>query len=285
MSKTVVRKIELFAMHAHPGDDIDYEEIFVRLHDVPRAQRVVRVRGIVVGFPIVEPLKEGWFIQITEGDPADSTLIYDQSTGGTREASLGEAEIISQATHMVVTPSARRAAVEYVRRGIKAPFIAQAIEGIVKRNSPEYGNFNLELVAVTAPSFIEAIDDFKRIRVAGVRMVKPNATWTDHHTHLSKVMESSNGGSVEMDVSAQRNGSLSKDDGIVDIIKEVAEEEYPYLGDAKITGTRRGEDSETTLRAKKHIEHTKANIVANESGHVRKNSILRALRSFISLWL
>src|SRR5690606_31745543 len=95
------------------GDGADYEAIFSKLSRIRRQQRVVTISGIVIGFPIVAKHASGYFLQVTEGDPDAVALVFNTSTGDTREAALDDTEVFSQATHLFVAPGARRAAVEY----------------------------------------------------------------------------------------------------------------------------------------------------------------------------
>lgn len=286
MAKKVVRKIELYALHAHDIEDVDYDEIFAALARVDRQKRVVEISGVVIGFPIVQRMASGgYFIQTTEGDPDAVALVLNRTTGTTREAALGEAEVFSQATHVVVAPNSRRAAVEYVRRGIKAAFLGAAIEGVLRANVEEFSNLRLELVAVPAGSFVSEINQFERIRVASIRLTRPNASWTDHYTNLSELMEESNGEKVEIDVRAGRESSLSKTNGIVKTIKDVANDDQPYLDDAAIVGTRMNEINETTLRASHHVEHVRATVDADDAGGAEPLSIRKALVDFMQKWI
>lgn len=285
MAKKIVRKIELFALHAHESGGADYEELILALSRVPRQRRVVSISGTVIGFPIVSKYREGYFIQVTEGDPDAVALVFNTRTGETRDASLAEAEVFSDATHMFVVPNARRAAIEYVRRGIKAPLIGAAIEEILRGNVPDLKKLQFEIIAVPSESFVEGIREFERIRIASIRLAKPNASWTEHYTNLSELMEESNGAKVEIDVRAAREGSLAKNAGIVQTIKDVAEDGQPYLDDAKIVGTRVSETNETTLRSSHHVEHVRATVDADDAGTADPASIRAAMAQFVSRWI
>jgi hypothetical protein len=101
MAKKTVRKIELFALHAHKKGSSSYEELFQNLLQVPANKRVVHVSSAVIGLPIVRSISGGYLIQATEGDPDAAALVFNQSTGRTRETALGASEILSQANAFV----------------------------------------------------------------------------------------------------------------------------------------------------------------------------------------
>lgn len=285
MAKKTIRKIELYALHAHNFSSLTYDGLFERLERLPPASRVFTVSGIVVGFPIVKKIKIGYFIQATEGDPDASALIFNQQTGTTRETNLSREEILSQATHLVVSPEKRRASIEYSRRGIKAFALGPAIEGILSANYADLRQFRLEYSPITTGTFVSEISKFDRIRVASLRIMKPNASWTDHYTDLSELLDESNGDKVELDVRASRGESLRKQTGIVKVIKDVARDGQPYLDAAAITGTRSDETSETTVRANQHITHTRASVDADDAGVPLATAMRTALSDFLARFL
>ena len=281
MVKRVVRKLELFAIHAHHDTASTYVDLFDKLSRVQRARRVIEISGIVIGFPIVRARTDGLFIRATEGDPDSSALVFDRETGRTRETDLSKSEVLSQTTHLYVVPEKRRAAIEYSRRGVKAALLGPAMEGILRANYSELHNIRLEFTAVPTKGFLEEVKQFERIREASIRLMKPNASWTDHYTDLSDLMDDSNGAKVELDVRAGRGESLRKNRGIVKVIKDVAADEQPYLDEAKLIGTRENETNETTLRSSQHLEHTRTVVEADDAGVPLEGSMRTALVNFI----
>jgi hypothetical protein len=281
MAKRVTRKFEAYAMHAHQDTPAVYADLFRRLSEVPRQRRQVKIADLVIGFPIVEADGPRYFIQSVEGGDS-SALVYNVDTGRTRENILGASELLSEASHMVVAPTKRRAVIEYVRRGPKAALISVAIEGILRGAYPELGNLNFEMTPVIAKNFVSEINSFDRIRLARIRVAKPNAGWTDHYTGLSDLMEESGGDKGEIGVRAIDGRSLNRNAGVVKAIKDVVADAQPYLDDASVTGTREGETAETTIRAKKHIVHTKASVEADDAGVASAEDIRTRLTRFLN---
>ena len=169
MAKRITRKFEAFAMHAHLDTSATYNDIFEKLRRLPAARRIYEfTTDLVLAFPIVQKTKDGlFFIQAVEGGSL-SALVLNKRTGDTRENRLAELEMLSEATDLVVDPDHRRVAVEYVRRGAKAPLIDTAIEGLIRHNYPKDGNIRLGFAPIIQENFITDINSFERIREASI---------------------------------------------------------------------------------------------------------------------
>jgi hypothetical protein len=215
-----------------------------------------------------------------EGEDS-SALILNTETGRTRENILGEAEILSQAAHLLVSATKRRAVIEYVRQGPKASILSVAIEGLLRKHYPNLHNIGFEFAPIVSENFTAEINAFERIRIAKIRVIRPNASWTEHYTELSELMEESGGDKGEIGVRATEGKSLRKNSGLVRVIKQVAEDAQPYLDDASVTGTREGEIAETTIRARKHVVHTRINVDADDAGVASTGDIRTKLARFL----
>src|SRR6185312_14220136 len=154
MSKISVRKFEAFAMHAHHDTPAVYTDLFKKLADLPRKQRVIQTNEVVYGFPIIEADGARFFIRAVEGDLQSNQLVLDTETGGTRENILEETEVLGQATHLVIAPAKRRAVIEYVRRGPKAATLGAAIEGILRRRYSEFRDLRFFFNPIIRETFI-----------------------------------------------------------------------------------------------------------------------------------
>jgi hypothetical protein len=282
MAKRSTRKFEAYAMHAHHDVPATYSELFQRLAKLRREDRIFRYSTeVVVGFPIVEAEGNGYFIQAVEGGD-DSALVLNVETGDTRENILGRAEMLSHATHLVVSPKKRRAAIEFSQRGAKASLLASAIEGILRENYSDLGDIGFSFAPVIRKNFITEINAFDRIREASIRVIRPNVSWTEHYTELSKLAEESGGDKVAVEIKAPRKDTLRKNAGIVRVIKDVVSDHQPYLDDATVTGTRHNETAETTIHAKKHVLHTKASVQTDDAGVPILNDIRAKLSQFLA---
>jgi hypothetical protein len=282
MAKRLTRKFEAYVMHAHHDTPATYSDLFSKLASLSREDRIYRHSAeVVVGFPIVVKEGDGYFIQAVEGGE-DSALVLNVETGRTRENILGRAEMLSHATHFVVSPRKRRAGIEFSQRGAKSQMLASAIEGILRSHYSELDNIGFSFAPVIRKNFITEINTFERIREASIRVMRPNASWTDHYTGLSELAEESGGDKVAVEIKAGRNAALKKNAGIVRVIKDVVSDGEPYLDDAVVTGTRQNETAETSVHAKKHIQHAKAVVAADDAGVPIVDDIRAKLSRFLS---
>ena len=212
-------------------------------------------------------------------------MVFDLSTGEAKESDLGSNEVYGQATHFVVVPSARSAAIEYVRSGAKAILLGPAIAEIMRNNIEQFSDVQVEFAPKIQRAFEEEIDLFERIRMASIRVTRPNASWTDHYSDLSELMNESHGDKAAIDIRAGRGKSLRKNSGIVQVIKDVSADEFPYLEEASVTGTREDEVSETTVRSRSHVVHSRVVVQADDTGTAYNTSIRRKLSEFIFSWI
>jgi hypothetical protein len=160
--------------------------------------------------------------------------------------------------------------------------LAVAIEGVLRQSYPEFGNIGFSFAPVIKENFITEINAFERIREASIRVMRPNASWTDHYTELSNLAEDSGGEKVAVEIKAQRNGSLKKNAGLVKVIKDVVSDGEPYLDDASVKGVRKNETSETAIHANKHVLHTKAVVDVDDAGVPIANDIRVKLSRFLA---
>lgn len=282
MAKRITRKFEAYVMHAHHDTPATYSDLFAKLASLRREARIYRYSDeVVVGFPIVAREGDGYFIQAVEGGD-ESALVLNVETGDTRENILDRSEMLSYATHFVVAPKKRRAAIEFSHRGAKSQILALAIEQILRDHYPDLDNIGFSFAPVIRKNFITEINAFERIREASIRVVRPNASWTDHYTDLSELAEQSAGDKVAVEIKAGRKASLKKNAGIVRVIKDVVSDGEPYLDDAVVTGTRENETAETSVHAKKHVQHTKASVQTDDAGVPVVNDIRTKLVRFLS---
>jgi hypothetical protein len=188
-------------MHAHNDTPATYTDFFEKLASLPRRQRIHPIGPIVIAFPIVQQDGSRFFLRAVEGGDS-AALVLNTTTGVTRENFLEESEMLSEASHILVAPTKRRAAIEFVRRGPKAQMMSVAIEGILRRHFRDLENTRFEFAPIVDRDFIAQIDSFSRIRVANMRVTRPNASWTEHYNELSAFMEQSDGDKVEVGVRA-----------------------------------------------------------------------------------
>ncbi|MDA9455121.1 hypothetical protein XI04_21585 [Bradyrhizobium sp. CCBAU 11430] len=150
-------------MHAHHDTPATYSDLFAKLASLKREDRIYRYSDeVVVGFPIVAREGDGYFIQAVEGGD-ESALVLNVETGDTRENILDRSEMLSYATHFVVAPKKRRAAIEFSHRGAKSQILALSIEQILRDHYPDLDNIGFSFAPVIRKNFITEINAFERI--------------------------------------------------------------------------------------------------------------------------
>ncbi|MFK4579183.1 hypothetical protein [Bradyrhizobium ottawaense] len=149
--------------------------VFIRLQKAPdpdackteetkviRQEYRVELAKYMLVFPIVAREGDGYFIQAVEGGD-ESALVLNVETGDTRENILDRSEMLSYATHFVVAPKKRRAAIEFSHRGAKSQILALSIEQILRDHYPDLDNIGFSFAPVIRKNFITEINAFERI--------------------------------------------------------------------------------------------------------------------------
>lgn len=276
---TIKRRVQAYAIHAHSKNfEGDYENLFARVEAIEKRERLVLFGSIAVAMPDVQRVGDNIFLTFTEGEVGLQPMILDTLTGETREEELERNEILVAAAHALVNPAKRRILIEYVRTGAKAEAMARTIEKLLSERG--LNDIRVDFSPVIEENFIKEIDRFDRIRMASLTLIKPNAGWDDHYTHISDMLQSSGGEKAELSVRAPRGESLNKDAGIVEVIKDVVSDDQPYISDAEIVGVKRGEEAETVVPLKKHVVHSNIAVTREANGGV---NVLRLREKMLAL--
>ncbi len=266
-SRRVNRRIQAFAVHAHGKRfDGDYRKLFQVISEIDKTKRIVKIGNVTAAISDIKEVGGNYFLTFTEGEEGLQPLILDVATGETRDEQLGQNEVLVSAAHALVQPEKRRILVEYVRGGAKSDTMAAIIEGVLSQRLGK--DFRIEFAPVVAGDFIREIGRFKRIRVASLTLIRPNAGWDDHFTKISELLEDSGGEKAQLAVRAGRGESLNRDDGIVGVIKDVAADQQPYLVDAEIIGTKVDEETETSVPLHRHVVHRNISVPRESNGGV-----------------
>jgi hypothetical protein len=269
------RKLEVFTVQAHFGksasEAVNYRRLFQAIAEATRAQRTVTILGKSLALPDFRLDEDLVVLTAYEGEEGNP-LFFNFEKATERIERLSRGEKLATKTHCAIDIATREAVVEYNFRGAKAGDIAEAIQAI-GRSLTTWSDLEVELTPVVDQSFIQAVNSFQRIRVATVKMVRPNQDWTDYATHITDIADESRGGSIEVTVNAKRSSSLSERSGIMRFIKETIRTARQSIKTAKVTGTRAGEDAETTVTTEKHIAHQKVSVELNNDGLVNDPEI------------
>lgn len=214
-----------------------------------------------------------------EGPVGVNPLIFDAATGDERFENLTPRQVVATRTYGIIDLKSREAIIEYNQRGAKAHDISQLLEE-TGRKIGLGADFSVELNPVVDDNFLVALDRFGRIKVAQMKVARPNLDWSDNYDGLSKVGQESNGRTVELAVTAHRYDSLSKNSGIIQFIKDMVGERIPSLKGASVTGNRKGEAAETRISLANYVVHQKIYVEVDHNGHAVTSDIQEKLREF-----
>ncbi len=262
------RKLQVFALHARTTRGAaEYVELFNEIAGLAPERRVTDPDGRVIAIPTCE-VRDGraWLVAY-EGDRGVSPLIFNTESAKERVQRLRSGEVVAHKTHALIDLNRREAIVEYNHRGAKAHDIAVVLEGLGREVTKDL-SLAVELNPFADEEFARSIARFERIRIAMLRVARPNVDWTDHYNDLTEVANDSDARTIEVTLTANRGGSLSKQQGVVRFIRDLASKSLSILKGAKVTGTRTGESAETTVSLAHHIEHQKVNVRMTDDGHV-----------------
>lgn len=275
------RKLEVWAMHAHIGQQVpDYTKLFRDVARAPSRSRAVPLGEKLVAIPRVSVKENVMRFIAYEGVVGENPLIFSAADAAERIERLEAGEVVATKTHAMLDTELRLAVVEYNHRGAKAPDIASVIETSARRLS-RWERLDFELNPVVDTEFVDAIDRFDRIRVATMRIARPNLDWTDFKNKLTDSAADSDAQSIEIDYFAGRGNSLDRSKGAIGFLKRLIRREGSILKNASVTGTRANESAETTVSLGNHITHQRVNVRMTEDGHVADEDINERIGSFL----
>jgi hypothetical protein len=279
---TKSRKLEVFLLHFRGGEgEFDYADAFARISRAKSATKQLEVGEKLLALPSFRFFPARKLVEFTayEGPVGVNPLIFDAATGRERFEPLTGSQVVATRTYGVIDLTSREAIIEYNQRGAKAHDIAALMEETGRRVGlgPDLA---VEFTPRVDDTFLTALERFGRIKIANMKVVRPNYDWTDNYEGLNQVGDESHGRAVELTVTAHRSDSLSKQGGIIQYIRQMIDERVSSLKGAKVVGVRRGETAETTISLANHIVHQKTYIEVDANGHAVREDIQEKLREF-----
>jgi hypothetical protein len=256
----------VFSIHAHLGESpVNYTDLFAAFAAVPPAERQETIGGRLLAIPKFEAHSGKYVFVAYSGHTDQSLLLFDAQTQQEDVQLLTDGQVVAKKTHGVIDPSRRETIVEYSRFGAKADQIAELVEKVVRRQA-EYARLELLFNMTPAAAFVAAIDSFQRIQSARLKLARPNFDWTDFSTGLTTLADESGAGTIQLDAAARRTQSLSKDYGIVKVIKALVGGPLSIFRGAWITGERSDGSGLTTLNLNRFIESKRVSFETSQDG-------------------
>ncbi|MFA6029838.1 MAG: hypothetical protein WC969_08295 [Elusimicrobiota bacterium] len=280
--RNTTRNIQLFALHIRlPQGKTDYQETIAAVGSMSAQSRIIDVgKNRLLG--ISEFVMQGQKARIIahEGEPGEFPLIFNTLTARDRVGRLKEEEVLAHKTHCIFDAAKRLAVIEYNHKGAKAERIGEALEQLLRRIE-KYRGVTVELNPQADESFLAAIERFERVRMASLKIARPNLDWNDHFNNLTAIGADSEGEKIEVVVSAARSASLSKTAGVIQYIKDLAREGLSVLKGARVYGVREGEASATTISLGNFIRHQRVYVRLGAGHQVDRGDIFSKMEEFL----
>jgi hypothetical protein len=275
------RKLEVWSLHARlNGQPADYSAMFQALAGLDPGDRqwddgekVVAIREMTVAGGKV-------YLTALEG-PHGQPIIFDTEDSTEQTGALRPSQIVATRTHALIDLASREAIIEYNHRGAKAHDIAATL-GVSGRRVSGWKTLYVELSPKIDHTFVESIDEFERIRLAGVRLGRPNYDWTDWDDEIGAAASDSDAQTAEVEFAAQRGESLAKDKGIIPFIKSRAKDGISAMKNAYVVGRRPDDATETKVTLGDHKEHHRINVKMDADQNVDEADIRRHLEQYDS---
>jgi hypothetical protein len=250
------RVLYAYSIHGRgrSGEVIDYVAFVQELLAAPSPLRRATInQDEVVLLRDVRQRGRVWELRFLSGSDQESLTLFDVENDRERDEPRSAGEIVVRPTLLYLNPESRFVALERRRPGLSPGEIGKAL-GIIGSAIGFDIDLVIDLNPVTAESFNEELEQFDRIRQASVTVARPNYDWTENANSLTTYAAESDGQTAELEISAPRGGSLAKERGIVQDIKELAQRAIGPLKKVKIVGRHAGETRERTLTLASHQE-------------------------------
>jgi hypothetical protein len=254
------RRLDVFGLHIRTGSTpVDYRALFTGLAAMDDEDRKLDIGERTVAIPVLKIRGNLARLVAYEGERGRRPLFYNEESGRERIEKLRPGEILATRTHGLIDLVSREAIIEYNHRGAKARDIADTLEELGQPLTPN--ELTLELNPMVTETFQDELKRFKRIRVASVKISRPNFNWDRTYGNLMQGARESNAQNVELSMSADRGESLSKAKGLIGFLRRLAQPEVlSIFKNAHVTGTREGEEEETTIALANYVENQRVTV-------------------------
>jgi len=275
------RRLQVFSVHGRTDDGaIEYETFFRSLASLAARERTLTVGESTLALPVLVVEDRHVRFRAYEGDRTQYPLIFDTLNAGERIEQLDSGEVVATKTHGAIDLDTRECIVEYTHRGAKTDAIARLIDEL-GRNVLGIDTLEFSLVPVADESFIEALDRFSQVRVARMRLVRPNHDWTPEYETITEIARESDARTIEVEITAKREGTVRRDGGFFRTLREMARGTHPNVKSASVSGVRPGEDAVATVSLAHHIESVVVSVHLTQFGHVDDVLIEESIANYL----
>jgi hypothetical protein len=191
------------------------------------------------------------------------------------------ATISAHKTHALLSLQTHEMVVEYNHRGPKASDIVSLCQNLARQNRA-WQSLDLTVTPVVEASFLRALDRFRVIKLATVKVARPNPGWTrDFKNLMGEMAEDSDARLADVTLHASRNGTLSKTQGIIAYLRDMLSGRAPSVEGATIWGIREGEDADSSVSLNKFVQRQIVNVRKTSDGYVDDEDIEGKIRDYL----
>lgn len=280
MARKVTRRIYEYTLHRH-GTNESYRNLFERLAELDDESRYVVEGGRRIFVPPPLDLDGALLFRVYWVKDDRDFVRFNQRNLRAVEDSLDRDDRFAVAAHALVLPEGRKLYFEYVRSGPKADEFVAAVQGILREQGGNLGNLGLTAAPVYAGSFLAEIRQLERVRSVRLDLVRPNIDWEEEADRLHEFAADSNARRISITASAPPRESLTRDDGIVAVVEQQADNEMSHLDRAVIEGQRPGDSGITSIRSDDHVKFELAAANTDGSGSTHIMSATEMMRNLL----
>lgn len=283
--KSKRRKLELYRLTISGlKDKVDYKKFLVDCWNNLKEddQNVFVSGGKSHSLDTISRTKGNLWIRFYSFTPGERPDVINVNSHSIRPNPIKDNEALLHWTHAMAKQLTDRFVilVERVQTGIWPSKIETYLQWMVDHElneslrkratakTDEPITINLELEA--DKSFFNLVDSMDRIASATVRIVRPNPGWQDYDKLLGDEASASDARIAEVTMKARRGASLSKNDGIVQAMRDL--DQNNRLGRAVVEGDLDGESKavSTDSHGKSQFKY----LATNDDGNVIANQAL-----------
>ena len=292
MSKPKRRKLEVYRLIISGlKEDVDYLQFLRRarasIKDELKAVQTIGDKSHVLHEAKVTK-GSLWmrFYSYSEGERPD---VINTKSLNIKPNPLSDNETQVYWTHALVSPLKKRVVmlIERVQAGIWPSRLEDYLQWLidhpenkklvaeVQGDAGEPLTVTLELEA--DKSFMKQVEAMERIIAVSVRIVRPNPGWMDYEDLLSKEAQASDAHYADVSMHARRNASLSKNQGIVQAMKDL--DQNNKLGRAEVQGETGGERK--SISTEKYGKSQHKNLPTDADGNVAHDAALEKFLEYL----
>ncbi|WP_156366227.1 hypothetical protein [Agreia sp. Leaf335] len=272
MAKLVLRTLEAFSVHGHvqPGsvdeDVLAYGEFFDQLKKSDLRTLRYTFGSDTVAISDVSDGNGLLAFRFVVGSADEIALVYDTGTATVSELDTGEDRFIVNGAWVVVDKAERVLILEKKRPGLPV-YLLERFLAKFGEEQLRLGGLAISINPIPSAGFVQEIESFTRIREASITLRRPNHSWTKTAEGLLGNLPESNAEEVQVQLKASRGQSLSKSEGVVMDVMQLASNPISALKNAVVKGESPEYEGEKSVSLQKHTIKGTTRLDPSEGPH------------------